>query len=307
MPTIAERSPASPPIVVRRSDPLARVPSPALVLGAIASVQMGAALATTIFDRTGPGGAVLLRLVSASAVLLLVWRPRIGAIVRRQLALVAPLGLALAAMNLCFYQALARIPLGIAVALEFAGPLAVGVAASHRRLDLVWVALAVGGIVALTRGEAHSLNGLGVALALASGGAWGAYILIQSRIGRTFRDGSGLAVAMCLATGLALPVGVAEGGGGLLRPHDLLIGVAVGLLSSALPYSLELEALRRIAAGAFGVLMSLEPAVAALAGFLLLGQGLSVRELAGIALVVAASLGAVRSSAGGPTGSTGTA
>ena len=294
MPTIARSAPASPAVAARRTDPLARVPSPALVIGAIASVQTGAALATTIFDRTGPGGAVLLRLVTASAVLLLVWRPQIRALTHRQLALVALLGLVLAAMNLCFYYALARIPLGIAATLEFAGPLAVGAAGSHRRLDLVWVVLALAGILALTRGDTHSLNALGVALALAGGAAWGAYILIQARIGRTFHDGSGLAAAMCVATVLALPVGVAEGGSGLLSPHDMVIGVAVGLLSSALPYSLELEALRRIAAGVFGVLMSLEPAVAALAGFLVLGQRLSARELAGIALVVAASLGASR-------------
>ena len=158
----------------------------------------------------------------------------------------------------------------------------------------MWVALALAGILALSRGDAHGLNSLGVALALAGGVAWGAYNLIQARIGRTFRDGSGLAVAMCVATALALPVGVAEAGSGVLAPHDVLIGVAVGLLSSALPYSLELEALRRIAAGAFGVLMSLEPAVAALTGFLILGQPLGAHELAGIALVVAASLGASR-------------
>jgi inner membrane transporter RhtA len=279
---------------VRWSDALAGVPSPALVVGAIASVQIGAALATTMFAQAGPGGAVLLRLLTASVILLLVWRPRLRALTRRQLGLASLLGLALAAMNLCFYHALARIPLGIAVTLEFAGPLAVGVAGSRRRLDLVWVALALAGILALTRGDAHGLNGLGVALALAGGVAWGAYILIQARIGRTFRDGSGLAVAMCVATALALPIGVAEGGTGVLTPHDILIGVAVGLLSSALPYSLELEALRRIAAGAFGVLMSLEPAVAALIGFLVLGQTLGAHELAGIALVVAASLGASR-------------
>jgi inner membrane transporter RhtA len=279
---------------VRRADPLARVPSPALVVGAIASVQIGAALATTIFAQAGPGGAVLLRLLTASVILLLVWRPRIRALTRHQLALATLLGLALAAMNLCFYHAIARIPLGIAVTLEFAGPLAVGVAGSRRRLDLVWIALALAGILALTRGDTHRLNDLGVALALGSGGAWGAYILIQARVGRTFRDGSGLAVAMCIAMVLALPVGVAEGGGGLLRPQDILIGVAVGLLSSALPYSLELEALRRIAAGVFAVLMSLEPAIAALTGFLILGQALGAHEVAGIALVVAASLGASR-------------
>ena len=287
-------SAATPDVALRRRDPLARVPSPALVVGGIASVQFGAALAATLFARIGPGGAVLLRLASACIVLLVLWRPRVRAMGRRQLALAALFGLVLAAMNVTFYQALARIPLGIAVTLEFAGPLAVGVVGSRRRLDFLWVALAVVGIVALTHGDTHGLDGLGVAFALIAAAAWGAYILVNARLGQAFADGTGLALAMCVAALLAMPVGIAQGGAHLLAPHNLALGAAVGLLSSAIPYSLELEALRRIAAAVFGVLMSLEPAMAALAGFLVLHQGLSARELAGIALVVSASVGASR-------------
>jgi inner membrane transporter RhtA len=285
---------ASADVPAREPDPLSRVPSPALVVGAIASVQFGSALATTLFAQIGPGGAVLLRLVSASIVLMVLWRPRIARRTPRELWLAGLFGLVLATMNLTFYHALQRIPLGIGVTLEFVGPLAVGVAGSRRRQDFVWVVLAVLGILALTRGDTHGLDPLGVALALIAGGAWGAYILVNARVGREFSGGDGLAMAMCVASLLALPVGVAEGGAHLLRPQDLALGAAVGVLSSAIPYSLEMEALRRIAVGVFGVLMSLEPAMAALAGFLVLGQGLSGREMIGIGLVVVASIGASR-------------
>jgi inner membrane transporter RhtA len=195
-------------------------------------------------------------------------------------------------MNLAFYAAIQRIPLGIAVTIEFVGPLAVAIIGSRRRLDLLWVALAAAGIVGLMRGDSHSLDALGVSLALVAGCLWGAYILVNARVGRTFAGGTGLAIAMCVASVVALPVGIAQGGTQLLQPHVLLVGAAVGMLSSAIPYTLEMEALRRIATNVFGVLMSLEPAVAALAGFLIIDQSLSVRELIGIALVVAASVGA---------------
>ena len=281
---------AQPPAITDRA--LSRVPSPALVLGAIASVQLGSALATTIFHDVGPGGAVLLRLVAASAVLCAVSRPTLRSRSRRQWALAVVFGLVLAAMNMTFYHALQRIPLGITVTLEFVGPLGVAVLGSRRRLDLVWVALAIAGILALTRGDSHGLDALGVILALVAGACWGAYILVNARVGQTFADGSGLALAMCVASIASLPVGIQEGGSQLIAPHSLVLGASVGILSSAIPYSLELEALRRIATHVFGVLMSLEPAFAALAGLLVLGQGLSARELVGIALVVAASAGA---------------
>ncbi len=277
-----------------RSGLLQRAPSPALVIGGIASVQFGSAVADTLFHRIGPGGAVLLRLLTASIMLLAVWRPRLRATTAHGRLLAVGFGLVLAGMNLSFYSALHRIPLGAAVTLEFAGPLAVAVAGSRRPRDLVWVVLALAGILALMRGGSHGLNGVGVLLALVAGVLWGTYILVSARVGRAFADGSGLALAMCVGTVAALPVGIVQGGTRLLAPHSLLFGSLVGLLSSAIPYSFELEALRRIATSVFGVLMSLEPAIAALAGFLILGQGLTARELVGIALVVVASIGASR-------------
>jgi inner membrane transporter RhtA len=273
---------------------LARAPSGGLVVGAIGSVQFGSSLAATLFQRLGPGGTVLLRLASAAIILAVLWRPRLRARTRKELQLAAVFGLVLAGMNLSFYEALDRIPLGIAVAIEFVGPLTVAVVGSRRRVDFLWVALAAAGILALTRGGAHGLDGLGIALALAASCFWGTYILLNARLGRAFEGSTGLSLAMCVAALAALPVGISAGGGHLLEPGSLAIGSAVGILSSAIPYSFELEALRRIAAPMFGVLMSLEPAMAALAGFLVLGQALGARALLGIALVIVASVGASR-------------
>jgi inner membrane transporter RhtA len=279
---------------------VSRAPSGVLVVGAIASVQFGSAIAATLFAQVGSSGAVLLRLVSATMVLVALWRPQVRGHTARELSLAALFGLVLAGMNLSFYAALHRIPLGIAVTIEFIGPLAVAVAGSRRPIDLLWVALAAGGILALTHGTAHGLNGLGIALALLAGTLWGAYILVNARVGRAFPGATGLALAMCVASVLALPFGVADGGTHLLEPRSLALGVAVGMLSSAIPYSLEIEALRRIAPSVFGVLMSLEPAMAALAGFIVLGQGLGARALLGVALVVIASIGASRRRRGAP-------
>ena len=235
-----------------------------------------------------------MRLVSASIVLLLVWRPRLHGRARRELGLAAVFGVVLAAMNLSFYASIDRIPLGIAVTIEFVGPLAVAVAGSRRPIDLVWIVLAAAGIIALAQGGTHGLDALGVVFALFAGGCWGAYILLNARVGRAFERGTGLTVAMCIAALVALPFGVVAGGGHLLEPRSLAIGAAVGVLSSAIPYSFEQEALRRIAPHVFGVLMSLEPGVAALAGLVILGQSLDARAVVGIALVVAASVGASR-------------
>lgn len=273
---------------------LARAPSGGLVVGAIASVQFGSALATTLFERLGPGGAAFLRLLAAAIVVSAVWRPSLRERSRSDLGLAAVFGIVLGAMNLSFYEALHRIPLGIAVAIEFVGPLTVAVAGSRRRVDLVWVVLAAAGILALTQGTSRGLDGLGLALALLAGCLWGAYILLNARLGRAFEGSTGLALAMCVAAATALPLGIADGGAHLLEARSLALGAAVGILSSAVPYSFEIEALRRIPPATFGVLMSLEPAVAALAGFLVLGQGLGARALLGIALVVLASVAASR-------------
>jgi inner membrane transporter RhtA len=266
------------------------------VLLAVGSVQFGAALAKTLFDEAGAGGTVFLRVLFAAAVLAIVWRPRTRERPGRDLWLAAAFGLTLAGMNLAFYAALDRIPLGVAVTFEFVGPLGVAVAASRRRLDLVWVVLAAVGILLLADfGEFGGLDAAGVGLALLAGAFWAAYILLSARTGRAFPGGSGLALAMIVASALLAPVGIADAGDALLDPLVLALGLAVAMLSSAIPYSLELEALRRLPAGVFGVLMSLEPAVAALAGYVVLGETLGVREVAAIGFVVMASAGAARS------------
>jgi inner membrane transporter RhtA len=266
----------------------------ALVLGGIVSVQVGAAFATTLFDELGPGGTVFLRIAFAAVLLLVIWRPplRLGeGVARRDVVL---LGLVLAGMNLSFYVALDRIPLGIAVTLEFIGPLGVAIAGSRRRLDVLWVGLAAAGILLLSPVPGSDLDGLGVVMALVAGCFWGAYILLTARVGRALPGGGGLAVAMTIAAVAVIPVGLADGGDALLDADLLAIGLAVAVLSSALPYSLELEALRRLPENTFGVLMSLEPAVAATVGFVGLDQDLAAREVVAIGLVLAASLGALR-------------
>jgi len=279
--------------------PLERVPSGALVLGSILSVQFGAALAATLFASVGAAGASSLRVVLGTIILLAVWRPTLRGHSRRDLGLIATFGLVLGAMNLSFYEAVDRIPLGIAVALELLGPLTVALAGSRRRLDLLWIGLAVLGIVLLTRVGGGSLDGLGIALALLAGCCWGTYIVLNARLGRSTQRGS-LALAMCFAAVLVVPFGLAQAGGSLLSREALLVGAAVGLLSTAIPYSLELEALRRMEPHVFGVLMSLEPAAAALAGLVILGQQLTARELVGIALVMVASMGAARTGQDSP-------
>jgi inner membrane transporter RhtA len=269
----------------------ARIPVHALVLASISSVQLGAAWATTIFHQVGPSGACLLRLASASVVMLALTRPRVRTLSRRQWVSAGALGLVLAAMNLTFYHAISRIPLGTAVTIEFIGPLLVALAGSRRARDLIWAALAAGGIIALCHGVTRGTNVEGLILAAAAGVFWGAYILLQAQLGRAFDNSSGLALSMTVATVVALPLGVAQGASKLLAPGTLAIGAAVGMLSSAIPYSLELSALRRLSTATFGVLMSLEPAVAAVAGAILLGQVITLRDAVGIGLVVAASLG----------------
>ena len=272
----------------------------ALVLGGILSVQIGAAFATGLFDDVGPGGTVFLRIAFAAVILMALWRPtmRISGADRRG---VIWLGLVLAAMNLSFYLSLDRIPLGIAVTLEFIGPLGVTVLRSGRRKDLAWAGLAAVGLVLLSPGPGSDLDVLGCGLALFAGLMWGAYILLTERVGQAFADGGGLAIAMSVAAVAVIPAGIIDGGTDLLDWRILLAGLAVAVLSSALPYSFEMEALRRLPAGTFGVLMSLEPAVAATVGWIGLGQGLEARELVAIALVLAASAGAMRAVASAPT------
>ncbi len=271
------------------------IPAPLFVLGGVASTQFGASLAKQIFDDAGPSGTVFLRVLFAALVLALIWPPRWRDHSRRDLGLALTFAISLAFMNLSFYESIDRIPQGVAVAIEFAGPLTVAVLGSRRALDLFWVTLAAAGILLLANAGGAGIDVTGAGLALLAGVFWGSYILLSARVGRAFPRMEGLALAMVLAALILFPFGVIGGGSALLEPRVLAIGAAVAMLSSAIPYSLELEALRRLPTGVFGVLMSIEPAVAALSGLVLLGEVLHVREWAAIALVVIASAGAARS------------
>lgn len=269
----------------------ASVPAPLLVLGGIASVQSGAAIATRLFDEINPGGTVLLRIVLSALLLLAIARPTLRNRSRTDLGWAVVYGVVLAAMNATFYASLDRIPLGLAVTIEFVGPLTVAVLGSRRLLDVAWVALAAVGVL-LPTATGAGLDTVGVVLALAAGGCWGCYILVAQRVGAAFPGASGLAIALTVGSIGLLPYGVVSGGDGLLDPSVLGGGLAVAVLSSAVPYSLELAALRRMRASVFGVLMSLEPAVAAMSGLLFLGQELDLRECAAVACVTVASVGA---------------
>jgi inner membrane transporter RhtA len=270
-----------------------RLPPVALVLAAIVSVQFGAGFSATAFDEVGAAGMTLLRLGFAAIVMLAVWRPRPRAHTREALRLAVAFGLVLGVMNLTFYEAVARIPLGIAVTIEFLGPLAVAVIGSRRPRDVVWVVLAGTGVALLGLAPA-SLNWAGVGFALLAGLGWACYILLSAQTGRQWPGVSGLAVASLVGAVVLAPPAILEAGATLLEPRVLLLGLAVGLLSSVIPYSLELTALRRITPRLFSILMSLEPAVAALAAILLLREFLTPLQWVAMACVVVASVGATR-------------
>jgi inner membrane transporter RhtA len=254
-------------------------------------VQVGAAFAKELFDDVGPPAVVLMRLVFGSIAVWAIFRPRFRGRTRRELGLVLALGVVLACMNNSFYEALDRIPLGVAVTIEFLGPLAVAVISSRRRLDFAWIALAAGGIALLADPGGH-LDALGVVLAAVAAVFWGVYILLGVRVGKVWSGASGLAVAMVVGAALSVPAGVATGRGNLLHLHVLAFGLVVALACSAVPWSLEIEAMRRLPTHVFGVLMSIEPAVAALSGLVVLGERLTWRVATSIVLVVAASAGA---------------
>jgi inner membrane transporter RhtA len=296
-----------------RRAPWAAVPPSALVVTGIFSVQFGAGLAARLFAQVPPSAVTGLRLWTSAVVMVLIGarplRNALSGLVRRRAwrdaAVAVGFGLTLAVMNYSIYQSFARIPLGIAVTIEFLGPLGVAVASSRRVLDVAWVVLAATGVALLARGGGTHSHGsvpgaghgamlAGLAFALLAGLAWAAYIMLSRATGRRFPGSSGLAIAMVVAAVAITPVGVAAGRGALLRPGVLATGLAIGLLSSIIPYSLELEALRRIPARVFGIWMSLEPAVAALVGLVILGQALGVREWLAIGCVMVACAGAAR-------------
>jgi inner membrane transporter RhtA len=279
-------------LVARTERAADRVPPVVLVLAGAGSVQFGAAFATTLFDELGPAGAVMLRLAFAAIILVALWRPSLGGHTRSEIRIAGLFGLVLGAMNLAFYEAIDRIPLGLVVTIEFVGPLGVAVVGSRKALDVLWVVFAATGLVPLGGGVGGDLDRLGLVLALVAGACWAAYILLSARVGAIFPGGSGLAIAMVVGALAVVPLGVSDGGSNLLAPELLAAGLVVAIASSVIPYSFELEALRRLPTNVFGVLMSLDPAIAALAGFIVLGQDLHPAEIAAIALVVIASAGA---------------
>jgi inner membrane transporter RhtA len=266
-----------------------------LVLAGALSVQFGAAVAATLFPRAGVAGVLSMRLALAAVLLLAVSRPRLRGHDRRGWAAVIAFGAVLAGMNASFYAAIDRIPLGAAVTLEFLGPLVLSVLAARRALSWLWAGLALAGVVLLGQGGLAGLGPAGAGFALVAGVGWAAYILLSAEVGRRFPRLDGLALAMVVATVLTLPFGVVGAGGALLHPAVLGTGLAVAALSSLVPYTLELLALRRLAAATFAVLTSLGPAIAALAGFVVLGQALSPVDAVAVVLVVTAGVGAVRS------------
>jgi inner membrane transporter RhtA len=290
-------------------------PASLLIFGMI-TVQLGAALAKEMFGALGPAGVVFLRLGFAALTLLTLWRPwrtlRSQDVTKgvatsspsaRRSAYVTVIlfGLVLGLMNFMFYTALTRIPLGVAVTVEFVGPLGVAVAGSRKALDILWVVLAAGGIVLLAPLGvlgAGQLDPVGLLLALGTGVCWAMYILLSARVGRAFPGGTGLSIAMTVGALVILPVGVVGAGSALLNPALLLLGAGVALLSSVIPYSLELTALRRMSTSAFGVFMSLEPAIATLVGWLVLREALELRTILALALVTTAAAGATRWGAG---------
>ncbi|AXK37002.1 EamA family transporter [Streptomyces armeniacus] len=265
-----------------------------MVCAGALSLQFGAAVAALLFPRAGAIGVVAMRLTFSALIMLALCRPRLRGYTRTDWTAAVGLGLALGAMNTLIYQAIARIPLGAAVTLELLGPLVLSVVAARRAVSLLWAALALTGVYLLGSSGFSELNFTGVGFALAAGATWVAYIMLNARVGARFPKADGLALAMGVAALISAPVAVVSTGTALLDPVTLALGAAVAVLSSGLPYTLDLFALRRLPQATFAVLMSLMPVAAATAGFVVLGQGMEPLELLAVALVIAASVGAVR-------------
>ena len=262
------------------------------VLLAIVSVQGGAAFAKGLFPALGVTGTTGLRIGLAAVMLMLLFRPSVGTLTARQWQLVVPYGLVLAGMNLIFFFAIERIPLGLAVTLEFLGPLALAVAGSRRAIDFVWVVLAAAGVALIAPWTGSGIDLIGASFALLAGAGWAAYIVLGGRVSRVLPSGPAVALGLSVGTVAVLPFAIADGGLAHLTPPLLLAGAAMALLSSALPFSLEMRALGVMPARTFSILMSLEPAVAALCGLLFLREHLTAAQWLAIVLVIVASVGA---------------
>jgi inner membrane transporter RhtA len=273
-----------------------RLAAAGLVVAGAFSQQFGAAVAALLFPRAGALGVVSLRLALSALVLMALCRPALRGRARADWGVVLTFGASLAGMNVLFYQAIERIPLGATVTLEVLGPLTLSVLAARRAASWLWAGLALAGVALLSRDGFAGLNLAGVLFALGAGVFWACYIKLSAKTGARFPKADGLALAMSAGALLSLPLGLATAGSALFQPETLALGAAVALLSSLLPYTLELVSLRTLPASTFAVLTSLMPAFAALAGYLVLGQPLTVLSMLAIALVVIAAAGAVRTS-----------
>jgi inner membrane transporter RhtA len=284
----------SSPAQVARGARLPALPAPLAMIAGALSVQLGGAVAVHAFARSTPLGVTFLRSLFAAAILLAVARsrPRARAVWRAAL----PLGLVMACMNACFYEAIERLPLGAAVTIEFWGPIAVAIVASHRRTDLIWAALALAGVSLLGQGFADAqLSGL--VFAIAAGGLWALSIVLGRRLAHSTVGVAGLAPACALSAAALVAPGLASARGSLLDLRVLALCALLGLLGTAIPYAIEMYAQRRLPARTFSVLLSVHPAVAALVGAAVLSQGLGARDALAIACVVAASTGALGAAA----------
>ncbi len=284
------------PTVSPGSDsPRSMAPGILFVIGSCTSLQLGASIATSLFPQLGPWGVTSLRMLFAAVILLVVTRPRVAGWTGKQWRSVVLFGLALAGMNGFFYAGIARIPLGAGVAIEFLGPLALAAILSRRIVDFLWVLLALAGMAVLgiesVTTASAALDPLGVVCVLIAGAFWAVYVLTSAQVGRTVPGTGGLAVAMAVAAVVLAPVGGPSAVHAFSDPKLLVMGAVVGLMSSVIPYTLELKALRRLPNATFSILLSLEPAFAALFGFLLLHQVVGPLRLLAIALVILASMG----------------
>ena len=273
------------------SSRLEKIPAVVLLMLAIASLQVGGALAVGLFKHLGPLGTVTLRVSIAAVILLLLGRPRLDRQVRANWVPLALFGLSIAGMNLCIYQAFARIPFGAAVTLELIGPLSLSVLFSRRGRDFVWAGLAVLGVLLLTPLTGASPDPVGVWYALAAGVCWAAYARLGALVGSRLPGGAGLSLGIGIAALVMLPIGIWSAGATLLQPSLLAVGFLIALASTVIPFSLEFEALRRLPARTYGILVSIDPAAAAITGAVLLHQPLTLRTFAAVVCVVAAAVG----------------
>lgn len=277
-------------------DKLLNIPAVPAVLFAIISVQSGAAIAKGLFPIIGATGTASLRIAISALILVAVYRPNFFKITATQWKIVIPYGLSLGAMNLIFYLAIERIPIGLAVTLEFIGPLLVAILGSKRIIDFLWVLLAAAGIILIAPWSNNGIDLLGVLFALLAGALWAAYIVLGGKISKIMKGGDAVATGMLIATLLILPFGIIGNGLNNLTPNLWGLGIVLALLSSAIPFTLEMKALGQLPARTFSILMSLEPAAASICGVLFLQEYLTVNEILAVFFVVLASIGSTLTS-----------